>query len=76
MEDKFKVNGDGQCKSCNKVLASNKTTQCYSCTAIIHAICSNATAEEKVVTKTMINTFLLPSKQNNFLLYCDECLKK
>ena len=76
MSDQFKLDGDGHCKSCKAVPAPGETIQCYTCSGTIHAICSGASTEDKVATKTMINSFLLSSTKRNFVFYCDICLTK
>ena len=77
MADHFKIDGDGHCKTCNKVPTSGEIVQCYSCTECVHVICNGASsADERVATKTMITGFLLPSTKRNFMFYCDVCLTK
>ena len=76
MAEQFKIDGDGQCKSCREVPAAGETIPCYSCSGIIHAICTGASTEDRVATKTMVNCFLLTSTKRNFVFYCDICLTK
>ena len=36
--------------------------------------CSEVSNDEKVATKTMINSYLTSSTKRNFVFYCDKCL--
>ena len=76
MSDQFKIDDDGQCRSCKKVPAAGECIQCYSCTGIIHAICNEANVETRVATKTTVNQFNISSTKRNFKFYCDVCLTK
>ena len=74
MSDKFKLDEDGKCLSCNKLSMKGENIQCYSCKGLFHVICDNAQGDEKVATKTTVTNFLQPSTKDNFLFLCDCCL--
>ena len=74
MCDKFKLDDCGNCLACNKLSSQTEHVQCFACKNLFHGICNNATADEKIATKTMVNSFLLSSTKNNFLFFCDKCL--
>ena len=75
MADKFKLDENGHCPCCNKLSVEGEHVQCYSCKRLVHAICTAATGDERIATKTTVNNFLLPStiKKGNFLFFCDHC---
>ena len=75
MADKFKLDDNGHCPCCNKLSLESEHVQCYSCKRLVHAICNAAVGDERIATKTMVNSFLLPStiKKGNFLFFCDYC---
>ena len=74
MSDQFKIDENGNCPSCNKISAPGEHVKCYSCNKLVHVICSGASNDEKVATKTMINGYLTSSTKRNFVFYCDKCL--
>ena len=74
MSDQYKLNADGNCPTCSKLSVQGEHIQCFSCNESFHAICSSASNDDKVGTKTMVTHFLLASTKNNFMFYCDKCL--
>ena len=74
MGDKFKLDEDGNCPSCNKLSLRGENVPCYTCKGLFHAICESAQGDDKIATKTTITNFLQPSTKNNFIFFCDKCL--
>ena len=74
MSGEFMVGDDGACRSCKSTSHTGECVQCFACECYFHAICENATYDNKLASKTMITTFLAVSTKNNFKFYCDTCL--
>ena len=74
MADKFRLDDHGHCPSCEKISIESEHVKCFSCEKLFHAVCSSATSDEKVATKTTISNFLNTSTKRNFLFFCDRCL--
>ena len=72
----FKVQESGHCLSCNRVPGQNDHLKCYICKEVYHILCPNATADQKVASKTTVTGFLSPSTKLNFKFFCDNCLTK
>ena len=73
MAEKFKLDDHGNCPSCGNLSAQSEHVICFLCKHLYHAICKQATPEEKFATKTMVTAFLLTSTKNNFKFFCDSC---
>ena len=76
MSDQIKLNGNGDCPTCNQASIEGEHVKCYGCCSLFHAICVGASPDVKVANKTTVNYFLLPSTKKNFVFYCDRCLTK
>ena len=74
MSERFRLDDHGNCAACNNLSIESEHVLCFSCKKLFHAVCSNATADEKVGTKTMIDNFLRSSTKKNFLFFCDKCV--
>ena len=74
MGDQFKLDKDGNCPTCGKLSVQGEHIQCYTCCDHFHAVCSAASPDDKVATKTTVSQFLLTSTKRNFVFYCDKCL--
>lgn len=74
MAEKFKLDSHGHCSSCGNQSVELEHVKCFSCDNLFHAVCSNATSEEKVATQTTVRNFLNNSTKKNFLFFCDACL--
>ena len=73
MADKFKLDSHGHCPACGNLSADLEHVKCFSCNHLFHAVCSKATSEEKVATKTTVGNFLNNSTKKNFQFNCDKC---
>ena len=74
MGDQFKLDQAGNCPSCSQLSVKGEHVKCYSCDELFHIVCSAASSENKVATKTMASSYLQPSTKRNFVFYCDSCL--
>ena len=74
MGDQLKLDEDGNCPTCDQLAPQGEHVQCFSCNDFFHAACKNASPDQKVASRTMINGYLLPSTERNFLFFCDRCL--
>ena len=74
MGDNFKLDGDGNCRACNKLSLREESVECYTCNGLFHVVCDGAKGDDKVATKTTVTNFLQPSTKGNFLFFCDRCL--
>ena len=73
MAEKFKLDHDGNCPTCEKLAGPNEAVLCFLCKSHFHGVCSIATKEEKIGTQTMITNYLLASTKENFKFFCDKC---
>ena len=74
MADKFKINDEGKCNACSTPSGTQDSVKCFKCNGLFHALCNNASAEEKLATKTMVAHFHQQSTKRNFVFFCDFCL--
>ena len=74
MSEKFQLDDHGNCTTCGTISKGEEHVKCFSCTKLFHVVCVNASADEKVATKTAVFHFLQASTKNNFLFFCDKCL--
>ena len=74
MAEQFKLDGAGTCPTYEKLPVPGESIQCFSCNGFFHAICNGAGAEDRVATKTMVNSFLLASTKRNFTFNCNICM--
>ena len=76
MSDQLKLDGDGNCPTCNQASIEEEHVKCYGCNSLFHAICAGASPELKVANKTTVNCFLLPSTKKNIVFYYNTCLTR
>ena len=74
MADKFKLDEHGKCTSCTILSKDGEHVKCFLCDELFHVVCTSASADEKVASKTTVSYFLLPSTKNNFRFFCDKCM--
>ena len=74
MADKFKLDDHGKCTSCTILSKDGEHVKCFLCDDLFHVVCTSASADEKVASKTTVSYFLLPSTKNNFRFFCDKCV--
>ena len=74
MAERFKLDDKGNCHACSKLSLDTEHVMCFSCNKLFHAVCNNATSDERVATKTTVGNFLLTSTKKNFLFFCDICV--
>ena len=77
MADKFKIDTiSSKCMTCNEVTPVLDNLECFFCKGIFHATCPTMSDQEKVGTKSMVNSFNRASTKKNFKFFCDVCLTK
>ena len=74
MGDQFKLDGNGNCPSCSKLSVQGEHLRCFACEEHFHVVCTAASPDDKVATKTTVSGFLLSSTKRNFMFHCDKCL--
>ena len=60
MCDKFKLDSNGTCQSCNVVAVAAENLQCFMCKTIYHCACPEMGEDDKVGTKSLPTTGLPP----------------
>ena len=68
------MDDQGNCPTCCNLSSPSEHVICFLCKKLFHAICNKANLDEKFATKTMVNSFLLPSTKGNFKFFCDICV--
>ena len=76
MGDKFKLDSNGTCQSCNVVAVAAENLQCFMCKTIYHCACPEMGEDDKVGTKLLINSYNWSSTKGNFKFFCDSCVTK
>ena len=74
MAEKFRLDNHGNCSTCGKLSIESEHVKCFSCDNLFHVVCSSSSPEEKVATKTAVESFLKGSTKKNFQFFCDGCL--
>jgi hypothetical protein len=69
----IKMDPSGTCNLCKKISLPNEHVECFICKFSFHAVCPNASNDDKLAAKTSITSFLNIQKKSNFKFFCDIC---
>ena len=76
MGDRYKLDTNGTCQTCNVVAEAVENIQCFMCKGVFHCACPGMSDDDKVGTKSLFTAFNRPSTQKNFKFFCNCCLTK